>query len=1038
MSLQRIQSDSFSQVHPGNGTTGATPPVNNSYPAGGNDRPLLRLNLVRALELHRNLALGIAAVGLVLALAYIVKSWPVYMAQSQIYIQPAQSKVIPQGNSDNEPINSTAYDSFVQEQVQNATNPDVLINALHKLGPGAWQKAGESEQAAADRLGHSIEVARVATSYQVSITAKAKSGPMAAQIANAVAASVVEKAAGEGNAGDAQRIAVLTDERTRIQNELNSDYAEQSDLNKQLGMAAVGTSAPDLIDDEIGKTREELIKAQTDHDEAEARYTSLKAGQSNSSAAMNAEADDIIASDAGLTSMKTSLNTRRAMLISQMANLTPTNPEYKQDEGELSKINASLDSMMKDLRNNAATRIQEKLRTDLERTAGVEAQLNGQLRQLAETAASATPKLQRVNDLSTDIARLRNRYTVVDEQLHNLMLEDSAPGGVHLSVAAVAPLHPAISGILKKALPLALGGLILGLLAASLANHLDPRVYIAADVEHVLGFAPMAVLPDFDEVSGEVASENLLRLSATIEHARKQGNLKSCIFTGTASGTGVTTVATRVRDILEAMGRPTVLLDASGTSAPTERANGSVNGLGTSLDHPAAVRGRRSTALLQQVAEEAGTHQGSLVLTDAAPLVISAETEYLARFVDCAIVVAESGVTTRAQLLAAVNALQRLDVATVGFVLNRVGLAKADPAFRNSIREIENHRRAQSRPAASGPASASAAAEAALPEPEQLPSETDFRSAPALAAKAVSWPEQSMPAASAQPSKSEPSKDELPKSESPKPGPAPAAESPAHWPKHEIAEWPSAEHGLPHLVETAPAEDADMPWWLAEAKSHVHPSIPKPVEPTEAALPEPAESAPAKPVPAKPVLETETQSFTPWEEPPLRAGEFLLRATSSPAAPPVPAEVPQMQPDLHPKESPSRLNGLRGLLFSLGLKNLGRIEDMPLDDDDPILALEGERERTVLAHTFTPFADPEPASVSVPQFGPKFEPPRIEPKAEVASESQLVAEPEFLPPREFVPVKVSENGSQNGSSRLYFDDDIQILPSKRGQYKRRG
>ncbi len=1035
MSLQRIQSDSFSQAHPGNGTTGATPPVSNSYPAGGNDRPLLRLNLVRALELHRNLALGIAAAGLVLALAYIVKSWPVYMAQSQIYVQPAQSKVIPQGNAENEPINSTAYDSFVQEQVQNATNPDVLINALHKLGPGAWQKAGETEQAAADRLGHSIEVARVATSYQVSITAKAKSGPMAAQIANAVAASVVEKAAGEGNAGDAQRIAVLTDERTRIQNELNSDYAEQSDLNKQLGMAAVGTSAPDLIDDEIGKTREELIKAQTDHDEAEARYTSLKAGQSNSSAAMNAEADDIIASDAGLTSMKTSLNTRRAMLISQMANLTPTNPEYKQDAAELAKINASLESMMKDLRNNAATRIQEKLRTDLERTAGVEAHLNGQLRQLAETAASATPKLQRVNDLSTDIARLRNRYTVVDEQLHNLMLEDSAPGGVHLSVAAVAPLHPAISGILKKALPLALGGLILGLLAASLANHLDPRVYIAADVEHVLGFAPMAVLPDFDEVSGEVASENLLRLSATIEHARKQGNLNSCIFTGTSSGTGVTTVATRVRDILEAMGRPTVLLDASGTPAPTERANGSANGLGAALDHPAAVRGSRSTALLQQVAEEAGTQHGSLVLTDAAPLLISAETEYLARFVDCAIVVAESGVTTRAQLLDAVNALQRLDVATVGFVLNRVGLAKADPAFRNSIREIENHRRAQSRPAASGPASASATAEAALPEPEQLSGETHFGSAPALAAKAVSWPEQSVPAAPSQPVKPESSKPE-----SAKPARAPAPESPAHWPKHEIAEWPSAERGVPHLVETAPAEDADMPWWLAEAKSQVHPAISKPVEPTEAALPEPAETAPAEPVHANPLLETEKQSFASWEEPPLRAGEFLLRATSSPAAPPVPTEVPQMQPDLHSNESQSRLTGLRGLLFSLGLKNLSRIEDLASDDEDPILAVEGERERTVLAHTFTPFADPEPeaASAPVPQFGPKFEPPGIEPKAEVAFERRLVAEPEFLPPREFVPMKVTESGSQNGSSRLYFDDDIQILPSKRGQYKRRG
>jgi uncharacterized protein involved in exopolysaccharide biosynthesis/Mrp family chromosome partitioning ATPase len=932
--------------------------------------------------------------------------------------------------------------------VQNATNPDVLINALHKLPPGAWGKAGESEQAAADSLGHAIEVARVATSYQVSITAKAKSGPLAAQIANAVAASVVEKAAGEGNAGDAQRIAVLTDERTRIQNELNSDYTEQSDLNKQLGMAAVGTSAPDLIDDEIGKTREELIKAQTDHDEAEARYTSLKAGQSESSAAMNAEADDMIAADAGLTSMKSSLNTRRATLISQMANLTPTNPEYKQDAAELAKINAGLDSMMKDLRSSAATRIQEKLRTDLERTAGVEAQLNGQLRQLAETAASATPKLQRVNDLSTDIARLRNRYTVVDEQLHNLMLEDSAPGGVHLSTAAIAPLHPAISGILKKALPLVLGGLILGLLAASLANHLDPRVYIAADVEQVLGFAPMAVLPNFDEVSDEVASENLLRLSATIEHARKQGSLKSCIFTGTSSGTGVTTVATRVRDILEAMGRPTVLLDASGTPAPTQHTNDSKNSSGTALDHPAAVRGSRSTALLQQVAEEAGTQQGSLVLTDAAPLVISAETEYLARFVDCAIVVAESGVTTRAQLLAAVNALQRLDVATVGFVLNRVGMAKADPAFRNSVREIEDHRRAQSRPEASRPASAVAPAEATLHEPGQLPAETHM-SVSALAAKAApSRPEPSAPAAVSLPAKPEAAKLESAKPQSAKPAPAPALEATAHWPQHQIAEWPSPDPGEPLLVATTPVEDADMPWWLAEAKSHAHPEIAQPLEPTTAALPEPVKIAPAKPAPAEPVsvepeLEPERPRIQSWEAHPLRAGEFLLRAAHSPAAEPMPAALPQVQLDDHSHESQSRLNGLRGLLFSLGLKNLSKSADLPADDEDPILPLDGEPERTVLAHTFTPFADPEPEPAPVPHFEPKisgghFEAnapaPHFEPKEEAVAERRLVAEPEFLPPQEFVPVKNSENGSSN----RYFDDDIQTLPSKRGQYKRRG
>ncbi len=100
---------------------------------------------------------------------------------------------------------------------------------------------------------------------------------------------------------------------------------------------------------------------------------------------------------------------------------------------------------------------------------------------------------------------------------------------------------------------------------------------------------------------------------------------------------------------------------------------------------------------MQQVAEEAETGDESLVLTDAAPLAVSAETEYLARFADCTIVVVESGVTTRAQVRDTASRLHRLNVAAVGFVLNRVGLAKADPAFRHSVEAMERHLRAQNR-----------------------------------------------------------------------------------------------------------------------------------------------------------------------------------------------------------------------------------------------------------------------------------------------------------------------------------------------------
>jgi hypothetical protein len=96
--------------------------------------------------------------------------------------------------------------------------------------------------------------------------------------------------------------------------------------------------------------------------------------------------------------------------------------------------------------------------------------------------------------------------------------------------------------------------------------------------------------------------------------------------------------------MLEAMGRPTVLVDATGAQAPSPQVRWPREG-GRGL--VPVERVSRPTALLQQMAEETETEEESLVLTDTAPLAVSAETEYLARFVDCAIVVIESGVTTR-------------------------------------------------------------------------------------------------------------------------------------------------------------------------------------------------------------------------------------------------------------------------------------------------------------------------------------------------------------------------------------------------------
>jgi uncharacterized protein involved in exopolysaccharide biosynthesis len=640
------------------------------------EQALFQFDLARSLRKHRRLALGFALTGVVLAALYVVRFWSVYKAESLVYIQPTPSAVL-EAVPMHWPYNydPATYDSYIQQQMLSMTRPDVLAGAAKKLDPSVWPRGALNEQAAADRLKGAIEVARVGTSYQVAITAHASNPDAAAAIANAVAESYIENTSHELEAGDAVRLAMLRDERDRVSKELDDDRAEQAALNEQLGVAAIGPAAPEHYDDDIARIHEDLVKARTDHDEAAARLTSMDAGNGASSAALNAEADQLIATDPGLSSLKQALLSRRAALVSQMANLTPSHPLYKQDQAELEKIDASLQSATEDLRSKAAARIEVQLRTDLDRTAGLEARLNGELAQMTRAAAGATPKLQRSSDLANDITRLQTRYNTVDEQLQNQILEDSAPGAAHLAEAAAPPAHPSDIGVIRNALVLLFGFIGLGLAAAVAAHKMDSRVYVAFDVERLLGYAPMAQLPDFDEVSGGVAEEHLLRLATGIEFACRDGELRSCVFTGTGPAVGVTTIAGRVKEMLEAFGKR------------------------------------------------------DLLVTDTAPLSVSAEAEYMARQADCTVLVIESGRTTRAQLRAAAGSLKRLNIVAVGFVLNRVNLANADASFRQSVSEVERHLRVVGQTAARVLQSRRAGSETPLVSPAH--------EAPALAEKAA-------------------------------------------------------------------------------------------------------------------------------------------------------------------------------------------------------------------------------------------------------------------------------------------------------------
>ena len=824
MTRSRESLPTFGQIRSGGGVLGSSVPLS-GLPASGRNPSSLWQSCLDSVQRHRLLALGIVLIGLALSVAYGVWLWPVYTAQSQIYLQPTPRKVIAQPLL--WPSLASTYDSFLAQQLQNATHPDVRLAALHKLKAGSWKKTDESEAEAAERLGRAVTVARVGNSDQIAVTANAGDATQAANLANAMAASLIESESSQEKAGDEQRLTLLRAERSRVLTELRAE---------------------------------------------------------------------------------------RVLLATE------------------------------------------------QRSAGQPG--------LAPSGAKANQ--QNLTDRPTEILRLQGRLAQVEEQLDNLTLEDAAPGAAYLSIAAVPPSHPKIVAVLLPALLIALSGMVLALLAALLASALDNRVYSAADLERALGFAPLAQLPDFDEVNEGVAEEHLLRLSTAIEDACQQGTLKSCIFTGVTAGAGVTTVSTRVRTMLQSLGRSAILIDAVGMPLLASSSHSSRE----TFYQLARSQGGRSQEHSQAGEPE---EEESLVLIDATPLRISGETQHLARSVDAVLVVVESGVATGAQLRAVVQTLQRLDVKVAGFVLNRIGLQNADRPFRQSIRESGRFLKTRER-------STARRTERSFVRESLLSIRNDLREGIGPQPHVPERAENSTQAAAT-------------------PGPAQTTVAPrlpsVDEPRRAVA-MPQEEQAAVEMAQASPASESGSESRI-DSKSESRPAPERNTAPVAAPKP----STEPQPLPEQAQSGKQVRST------------LFERSTTGQSQDPALAEAVLEE---FGGASTTRLGGLGNLSFAGRLKKLQQRAD---------------------AQSVAPLWDrtEEPRDFPSHEIGERPLPPPAQRVSVHVSPTLVTAPPEFLPPRPMVET-TDQNRDRAGITSSRRDrrnaiDEVEVLPSWRGQYRRR-
>jgi uncharacterized protein involved in exopolysaccharide biosynthesis len=645
-----------------------------------------------------------------------------YESHSVVYLSPKFPKMLV-GDAEVE----LPYDSYVQDQIQTVTRRDIIADAISKLPYAVRYRRGLAANYQGPALPYEIEVLqktlevkRVGSTYEMTIGLHGDSPKDLAEIVNTVTTTYMDRMKNEEFYGLDDRLNTLRQEKGKLQKEMDDEMAEQAQLMQQLGVATLSSkeNGTNIYDSTLQKLSDQQVTARIQSQAAEAQLAAIvKGGGLGGSAVMEADEDQAIALDPGLSVVRTSLNSRKAALMQEMNGLRPDHPIYQKDKDELN----SIDGMMNNLRRQAGEHLQDKLRQEVTRTRMIELQLTQELAQRTHTATSVAPKFQRAAVLGPEIESLQKAYSAIGNRIRDLELESSSPGSIHVSSTALTPLNPEPSKIKLYMLAFILFTLASAIAAPVAMDLLDNRIFTAQDVEQVMGFHPLGVLLDNREFRREIAGEYYLRLAAGIDHAVRNSGARVFLFTSPSHGSGTSTIVRELSDKLRSLDLRTQTIVASASEgleiAPStfswrsqlllQKRNKTDDIRVAALAPVTPPYSRPEFGLGQEAPTLNSVMQGlhhandqyDVILIDASPLPISAHTEYLARVADVTVLVVKSSATTKQELDRAARLLERLSVAGVAVVLNKINLERADRALKQELNTYEQsfrHRRSTS------------------------------------------------------------------------------------------------------------------------------------------------------------------------------------------------------------------------------------------------------------------------------------------------------------------------------------------------------
>lgn len=666
-------------------------------------------------SIRRHWRIGLIVAAAVILLGAVVaykKGNPLYSVSAMVYVAPRFVNILREPK-EFDVASYQQFRQFAEHQSQTIKRYDIAETALKRLeekGLGdAWQTPPETLRQAAERLMGGIKAVAIKDTYLISVSLDSGKAEHLETVLNTVIDTYVDIVHKETLFfGQDVRSNTLLKRREELAADMEVHKKRRTEIAQEIGVTTFNSNGANPFEPILMGSRVALAEA---HRQVIAAQAALDAYTGKGDPhALDALAAEEISKDAGLNSLKANLLGRRATLLGKLSGLDESHPLRLQVNRELKEIDDEFSQATAKLIKETAQGYVERHRGELRKAQQVERDVEKQVEANRQKGAWFTSLYHEALTITDSLEKERRELDEIDNRLEFFRMEQQAPGFVRPESYARSPEYP-IGGGRKKLFALALAaGLALGLAVPIVLDLLDRRLRTHGQAAKILGYSPMAA---FFELSDNLAvrrvdADRKRRLAIALDRERGDKKSRVMLFTSVRPGAGVTGLAFELAQELAELGNRVLVIEANPLKPDTRYQADGFPGLedflagDASLDALilpasgklpdrigigfAAMPHFHSYPKLLGLLEECKARY-DLVFLDAPPVLLSADTEYLAGRADTTLLLIGARQVMPADLRRAVDILQRVDPASIGFIVTRLEIFRGGGYFAKLVEE---------------------------------------------------------------------------------------------------------------------------------------------------------------------------------------------------------------------------------------------------------------------------------------------------------------------------------------------------------------